>query len=52
MDRFTDSHNIQQPQPSGEENVERRLDNWQALIILFTVAMLPSYVQPAELQLN
>ena len=50
MDRFTDSHNNMQ-QPS-DESVERRLDNWQALIILFTVAMLPSYVQPAELQLN
>ena len=53
VERLTDSHNIQQPAPTPEVNSEeRRLDNWQALFILFTVAMLPAYVQPAQLQLE
>ena len=34
-----------------EQPQDRRLDNREALILLFTVAMLPSYVIPAPLDL-
>ena len=35
-----------------EEDTVRKLENMEALIILFTVAMLPSFVVPQQLNLD
>ena len=49
VERMTDSNNVQ---PDPEIADQRRLTNTQAVFILFTVAMLPAYVQPAQLDLQ
>ena len=35
-----------------EEKKQRRLDNGEALVFMFTIAMMPGYVIPARFQLD
>ena len=50
-DRLTEPGGNQPAESMPQAQQDRRLDNREALILLFTVAMLPSYVIPAPLDL-